>query len=172
MYAASTTSRKHKPLKYEPKSLNTRHNEILRLWHMGLPHSEIAKQVGCTVHVVKYVTGGELGQAKLAEMETMSDIDVSDLEREIRLMCPQVLEFYRGVIGGTEDGATPGLRFKVGSDILDRAGVSRVQKVKGAMLHGYVGRVGISNIKKRAREAGILDEEDAIDVEVTNAEGD
>jgi hypothetical protein len=71
------------------------------------------------------------------------------------------------------DSDLPNIKLKAATDILDRAGHAAVRTLRTENIHAHFTADEISDIKKRAREVGLLTdvmyEEDVIDVNSNQA---
>ena len=82
-------------------------------------------------------------------------------EMGVGLDSPQAVETLRdGIEGRLGGSAHDHLKLKAAESILDRAGYGRVSKVDSRVAVGYIKEVGIAEIKRRAREIGIVPEMD------------
>lgn len=139
------------------KRLQSRHREILRLAHTGLPHVQIAEQLGITAESVSRTVNSELGAQQLEVLEQGADLEAIDVKGRIDALQLPALDLLEKVLSGDIEEASVSLRVKTAQDMLDRGGNGAVKRVEGTLSGGYLVRVGVEEIKSRARDLGYLD---------------
>ena len=154
---------------YQPKQLNAKHDEILRLKLLGMSNRSIGEELGVTEVTVGYVVNSELGKMKLREMQDLSDLETCDIAREIKKAAPKAVRLLRDIVEDRVEGASVQLRVRTAQDLLSRAGHSPIQKSQ-VQTDSYMDVV--HSIKEKARAAGMLDPAECIDVVCEELEGE
>ncbi len=139
---------------FQLSELKDRHYEILRLAHLGLKYTEIAKRLDITHMTVSNTLKSELGQEQLDQLNTADDMDTIDVKKDIEDTQAEAVSLLKKVMTGDENipGINISLRLKAATELLDRGGNSRIQRIQGEVNHGYIGDLGLESIKERAKE--------------------
>lgn len=132
--------------KYQIKSLQERHKEVLRRLSLGQAPKTIAGDLGVTTSVVHYVKNSTLGKCELSLLQEGRNGSAMDITNQIKEMSPEALETLEDIMNN-EDSADA-VRAKVAMDLLDRAGHGAVKKQLS--MSGTLSQDDVENIKKRA----------------------
>ena len=141
------------PTKWSPKELNAKHEEIIRLAHIGMKHDQIAEEMGLSTQIVHMLLKTELAQRKLEELASFSQMETLDTHVEIQKASKEAVVYLSEVIRGKVE-TSASLRAKASMDMLDRAGYAPVRKIEKS-VSGYMVQVGLEKIISRAKELGI-----------------
>lgn len=115
------------PRAYEPKTLNARHHEILRLSLLGYSNKEIAGRLDCTPATVSNVLNSGLGREHSALLRAEADYNALETAKRIREISPKAIELVERLI--TDDDTPAAVRLRAAQDVLDRAGFAPVKNV-------------------------------------------
>lgn len=113
--------------KYQPKELNARHHEILRLALLGYSNVEIAKRVGCTPATVSIARNSNLGRQHAGLLKTEADRSALETAKRIRELAPDAIEAIQQIM--TDEEVPANVRLSAARDILDRAGYAAPKQV-------------------------------------------
>lgn len=150
---------------FQLKNLHAQHREILRRRHVGEKCKDIARDLGVSVSTVSHTVAGQLGMEHMERMAVASDLEIIDVRKELDRQVPKAVLLLADVMEGRvptpvlSEGQQPvplGLRMKAGESLLDRAGLSRIQKVQGQHAHIYLDKEAIERIKARGREMDLV----------------
>ena len=141
------------PTRWSPKELNEKHEEIIRLAHIGMKQEQIAEEMGLSAQIVHMLLKTELAQRKLEDLASFAEMDTLDTHAEIQKASKEAVVYLSEVIRGKVE-TSASLRAKASMDMLDRAGFSPVKKVEKS-VSGYMVQVGLEKIMNRAKELGI-----------------
>jgi len=144
------------------------HQEITRLIFLGMKNEEIAERLSVSPAMVSYTRNSQVIQDKLELMKGARDAEIIDLGKEIRAKAPKALKLLEEIVDGKEvNGQLPGinLRAKTAENWMDRAGYPAQKTGGGVHFHAHFTADELDDIKKRAKESGIV-----IDVGENNEE--
>ena len=129
------------------------HEEIIRRMTLGQKNIEIASAMNISPAQVSNVRNSPIIQDKLAIMKGARDAYTLDIARDIREFAPKALEVLKDIVNGQDASGLPigpGLKARVASDLLDRAGYAPVRNVSVQSVHAHLTRDDIEELKKRA----------------------
>jgi transcriptional regulator with XRE-family HTH domain len=137
---------------------------------LGLGNKEIASRLGVTPQTVSDVRNSPIVRDRLALLEASADAEAMDLKAETIRICQGSIKFLEEVQEGMDrgEGAPLHLRVRVAEGFMDRAVPKRVQ---GEFVHAHLTGEEIEDIKKRAREGGLIVNTTATEVEGGNNDG-
>ncbi len=141
------------------------HHEICRLALIGMKSIDIATHLNISPVTVSYVLRSPIVQRQIGQLEAVRDIDAIDASVEIKKLVPAAIKKMDDLM----DCGLPNVEIKAAADILDRAGYAAVKTLRTENIHAHFSADEISDIKKRAREVGLLTDniyEDAEIIEV------
>ena len=152
--------------RYEIKDIQHRHREIIRLAMLGMKQVDIAKALGITPQNVSTVLNSQPIVNELAKLHEVADKNVVDVNAEVKAMIPKALETHREIMEERKQVEVDGKQLEIyaydaptrqrsADRVLDMAGHSRIQRVQGEIVHGYLSLNEIEAIKRRA--ASIID---------------
>ncbi len=136
--------------RYTTQGLGDAHREIIRLYALGMPIQDIAAQMNCSRHHVRYVVNSPLGMLMREDLANRRDDAVVDVATTLAKMCPKAVELMGEVMEGKFDGASLPLRIRVCESILDRAGYGRVTKSENRNLNASLTAEDILMLQERA----------------------
>lgn len=136
-------------MSYEAQELASSHREILRLKVLGLSNLEVAEQLGVTPQTVCNVHRSSLGRQHIESLQTGRDNSVVQIREELEEMLPLALAAYEEVLAKKVD-TSPMQRIKVASEVMDRTGYGRIQKVVTANAANFATTEDIEQIKATA----------------------
>lgn len=146
------------PRAYEPKTLNARHHEILRLSLLGFSNKEIADKLGCTPATVSNTLNSGLGREHSAILRAEADASALETAKRIREISPKAIELIERLI--TDDEAPANVRLRAAQDALDRAGFAPVKNVNVSSMNVTLSGSDLDALKEtalqRARMNGIV----------------
>lgn len=132
---------------YDLKNLQERHMEICRRLALGQSKGDIARDLGITVLMVRYVERSTVGSQYLEAIRTGREVSTMSVQEQITELATPALEVIRQTIAGKmnmqlpdkETGTLkdtvvpimPALRIAAAKDILGRAGYVPPTKVSG-----------------------------------------
>lgn len=128
---------------YEPKKLNARHREIIRLHALGYKGTEIAHTVGCTPQLVYMVVNSPMGEAFLAEIESARTDSVEDVRERLKEMSPLAAEVFLDIMN---NGVKEHNRLKAAKTVLEMSGHRKNDSVNHNHIH--LTKEDIDDIKK------------------------
>ncbi len=137
--------------RWEPKELNERHHEIIRMKVKGSKNADIARALSITEVSVFQILRSTLAKQRIAELEMSADIEAIDIKEEIDKACAEAVLFRRDTMN--DPLAKMELREKISADFLDRGGFAKVTKIE-SNNRGYLG-VGLQVLIENAEKAGI-----------------
>ena len=158
--------------KYEITQLWSIHHEICRFALLGMKHIDIANHLQISPVTVSYVMRSSIVKRQMSQLQAVRDIDAIDIAKEIQEIAPKAVRKLDELIscGNTA------IEFKAATDVLDRAGHAAVRTLRTENIHAHFSADEIADIKKRAKEVGLLTDsiynnnEEIIDV-VSSAQG-
>lgn len=140
------------PSRYELQKVKNKHRRIAEDVVLGGKDKDIAAKHGVTPQMVAYTRESALVQQYLGFMEGAIQADTLELAREIRELAPYALRVMETIM--LNPSTDNKLRAGLAQDILDRAGHGAVKQM--AVAHGHLSAADIDDIKKRARNAGVV----------------
>lgn len=152
---------------YNLQKLNAKHKEIIRLIALGHKDVEIAEMCNCTSAMVKYTRESPVAQRKIELLQGRRDSSAVDIRKRIQAMAPIALDKMQQMLED-EDGSES-VRSKIAQDILDRAGFDPVHKTLDV---GKYTEERIQELKQRARDNGLIVDEDIEEAEYEEQNGD
>lgn len=162
------------PQKWEPKTLNPRHREIMRRLLEGASYKMIAEEMGIHTQTVMLVATSKLFQSEIAKMEAEADFNVI---KKAEALSSEALDTLKNIM---RFGKSELARKSSADSILDRAGYGKIEKKIVGIVNGEdVIRelnkqrrdsiIGQSNGNSRARATSVTS--DKLDTEsITDAE--
>lgn len=153
----------HKP--YQIEQMWELHHEVCRLALIGMKQIDIANHLGVSPVMVSYTLRSPLVQRQLNHLKAVRDLEAIDVSKEIQELAPRAVKVLEELM----ENELPNIKLKAATDVLDRAGHAAVRTLRTENIHAHFTADEISDIKKRAREVGLLTdvmyEEDVIDVD-------
>ncbi len=138
---------------YDLKNLQERHMEICRRLALGQSKGDIARDLGITVVMVRYVEVSTLGSQYLENIRTGREVSTMSISEQITELAPSALDVIRQTIAGkmkmelpdkdtgkmkeTVIPIMPALRIAAAKDLLGRAGHVAPTKVTGDINHNH-----------------------------------
>lgn len=143
---------------YEPKQLNARHHEILRLNLLGMSNIDIAKQLGCTPATVSTVLNSRLGKVQATVFKEGADADAMQVAKRIRELAPKAVALMNEII--ENEDMPSAVRLRAAQDMLDRAGFAPTKQVSVNATQINLSGQDLEKLKQialdRARHNGIV----------------
>ena len=118
------------PTKWEPKSLNPRHREIMRRLLEGANYRTIAEEMGLHVQTIMLVATSKLFISELSKMEAEADFNVI---KRAETLSHEALDTLKNIM---RFGKSELARKSSADSILDRAGYSKVEKKLVGIVNG------------------------------------
>ena len=137
--------------KYDAKEVYVKHEEIIRLTHLGHSQRDIQRMTGIPSSTISTCLRSDIIQDRLADLSNGADDDVRTISGRIADLQAPALDYLESVMDG-EQGANVNLRAKTAMDLMEMGGNGKVTKVEGKHLHGVVGEGGLERIQQRAFE--------------------
>jgi len=137
---------------YQVEQMWELHHEVCRLALIGMKQVDIATHLGVSPVMVSYTLRSPIVQRQLNQLKAVRDIDAIDVAKEIQALAPRAVR----VLDELMDSDLPNIKLKAATDILDRAGHAAVRTLRTENIHAHFTADEISDIKKRAREVGLL----------------
>jgi predicted transcriptional regulator len=110
--------------RFEPKSLQPRHRNIMRLQLANFNKKEIAEMVGLSEAAVGYITNSDIYKSELSKLEqeinTKLVDEALDVRKEISALSKKAILELKAIL--YNESANPKLKADVAFDILDRDG--------------------------------------------------
>ena len=131
------------------------HEEIIRRLTVGQKNVDIARAMDLTETQVSNVRNSPIIQERLAIMKGARDASTIDIARDIREFAPKALKLLKEIVQGegtTGQLASPGLKARVASDFLDRAGYAPIKSIDVRSVHAHLTREDIEELKSRATQ--------------------
>lgn len=113
--------------KYQPKQLNEKHHEILRLAMLGYSNVEIATRLACTPATVSIVRNSGLGRQQSSLLKAEADHSALETAKRIRELAPDAIDAIQQIMLNEEMPAN--VRLSAAKDVLDRAGYAAPKQV-------------------------------------------
>lgn len=146
--------------RYEVKDIQARHREMVRMSLLGMKQTSIAAELGVTPQSVSNALNSQPVIQVMATLQEKADEKALSTKERLDELCPAAIRTFEEImtekvdIEGTlvykYDGP---LRKSTASDVLDRAGYGRIQRIQGQVVHGFLSPDDIEDIKRRARES-------------------
>lgn len=157
-YQSSDRRRSSLPRAYEPKRLNERHHQILRMSLLGYSNIAIAKALGCTPATVSNAVNSGLGRQHSSLLRAAADSQAIEVAKSIRQLAPQAIGVIEDIL---QDSDCPSaVRLRAAQDALDRAGFAPVKRVDVNNTQLRLTAEDLEGIKsaalKRAQESGLV----------------
>ena len=153
----------HKP--YQIEQMWELHHEVCRLALIGMKQVDIANHLGVSPVMVSYTLRSPIVQRQLNQLKAVRDLEAIDVSKEIQELAPRAVKVLEELM----ENELPNIKLKAATDVLDRAGHAAVRTLRTENIHAHFTADEITDIKKRAREVGLLTdaiyEEDSIDVD-------
>jgi len=144
--------------RYEIKDIQHRHREIIRMSLAGMKNVAIAATLGITPQNVCDALRSQPIVEEMAKLQEKADERAIDFHKEIKRLVPKALETHEEIL--TERRITDKgnevyrydapVRQRSADRILDSAGLGRIQRIQGEVVHGFLSHDDIEVIKKRA----------------------
>lgn len=113
--------------RYQPKQLNEKHHEILRLAMLGYSNVDIAERLSCTPATVSIVRNSGLGKQHASLLRAEADYSALETAKRIRELAPDAIEAIQQIM--MDDEMPANVRLSAAKDILDRAGYGAPKQV-------------------------------------------
>lgn len=136
--------------RYQPKQLNERHHEILRLAMLGYSNTEIAARLSCTPATVSIVRNSGLGRQQTSLLRAEADHSALETAKRIRELAPDALEAVREIMMNEDMPAN--VRLSAAKDVLDRAGFAATKQVKVSSTNVHLTGDDLDSLKTIALE--------------------
>lgn len=144
--------------KYQPKQLNEKHHEILRLAMLGYSNVDIAKRLSCTPATVSTVRNSGLGRMQASLLKAEADHSAIETAKRIRELAPDALEAIQMLMRDEE--APAHVRLSAAKDLLDRAGYAAPKQVNVSSTHVSLSGEDLEGLKaialQRAQMNGLV----------------
>lgn len=142
--------------KYQVEQLWDIHHEIVRLALTGMKHVEIAEFLGVSPVTVSYTLRSPIVMRQLEQMRAVRDLGAIDVAKEIAALAPRAVQ----VLGELLECEAANIRKGAADSLLDRAGYAAVQRIKADVSISHFTAAEIIDIKKRAKDIGLMIEAD------------
>jgi len=138
--------------KYEIQNIWDTHREIMRYLVMGqFTGVQIAEMCNVTPVTVSNVMNSAICKRQMELMRAERDLDAVDVAKRIQEISPIALQTLEELMcEGTET-----TRFKVATDLLDRAGHSAVHTLRTENFSAQLTKDDILEIRERAKNMGL-----------------
>jgi len=159
--ADTVSNRANDRCRYQVQSIQDRTREMSRLTLLGLSNKAIAERLQISKRQVAAIRNSSLFRQYVDELNALRDQAFIDNTEELEQLIPYAIDTYREVLEKQE--GTPTLRVKVAGQVLDRTGLSAIQRsvVQKADLH--LTAQDLLEIRERA-QATKKRQQEAIDV--------
>jgi len=137
---------------YQIEQMWSVHHEITRLALIGMKQVDIANHLNISPVTVSYTLRSPIVQEQLKNMRAVRDLEAVDISKEIQELAPKAVKVLETLL----DDSVANIQLKAAQDILDRAGFAAVKTIRTENLHAHLTADEILDIKKRAREVGLL----------------
>jgi len=138
------------------------HHEVCRLALIGMKQIDIANHLGVSPVMVSYTLRSPIVRRQLDQLKAVRDIEAIDISKEIQELAPRAVKVLEELMNGD----LPNLKYKAAADVLDRAGFAAVHTLRTENIHAHFTADEIADIKKRAKEVGLLTNINTIDMEM------
>lgn len=144
--------------RYQPKKLNERHHNILRLHLLGYSNKQIAERLGCTPASVSIAVNSNLGRLQAGLMRAEVDNGAIEAAKRIRALAPKAIDVIEETMSDEE--VPYAVRLRAAQDALDRAGFGAVKRVDTRSMSVSLSSDDLEELKAsalaRARENGLV----------------
>lgn len=140
--------------KYQIEQMWDLHHEVCRLALIGMKQVDIANHLGVSPVMVSYTLRSPIVRRQLDQMNASRNLDALDVAQEIKNLAPKAVQILEEMM----DSELPNIKLKAATDILDRAGHAAVKTLRTENIHAHFSTDEIADIKKRAKEVGLLTE--------------
>lgn len=137
---------------YQIEQMWELHHEVCRLALIGMKQVDIANHLGVSPVMVSYTLRSPIVQRQLNQLKAVRDLDAIDVSKEIQELAPRAVKVLEELM----ENELPNIKLKAATDILDRAGHAAVRTLRTENIHAHFTADEITDIKKRAREVGLL----------------
>lgn len=155
--------------RYQPKKLNERHHNILRLHLLGYSNKQIAERLGCTPASVSIAVNSNLGRLQAGLMRAEVDNGAIEAAKRIRALAPKAIDVIEETMSDEE--VPYAVRLRAAQDALDRAGFGAVKRVDTRSMSVSLSSDDLEELKAsalaRARENGLVVDEPASTIDIT-----
>ena len=147
---------------YQIEQMWDLHHEVCRLALIGMKQVDIASHLGVSPVMVSYTLRSPIVRRQMDAMQADRNLEAIDVAQEIKDLAPKAVQVLEEMMNGD----LPNLKLKAATDILDRAGHAAVKTLRTENLHAHFTSEEIQDIKRRAKEVGLL--ADVIDLEASD----
>ena len=147
---------------YQIEQMWDLHHEVCRLALIGMKQVDIAAHLGVSPVMVSYTLRSPIVRRQMDAMQADRNLEAIDVAQEIKTLAPKAVQVLEEMMNGD----LPNLKLKAATDILDRAGHAAVKTLRTENLHAHFTSEEIQDIKRRAKEVGLL--ADVIDLEASD----
>ena len=140
---------------YDPPSLSSRHMEVIRLHTCGVSDAEIADEIGLSSRTVRSIVTSELGRTKVAELQSLADIDTADVIAVLNESMVDAALVYGDIFQERRSGPQAALALRAAADLLDRTGVPRQTQSTVQVNAAYSVKHDLTDLKAKAAELNI-----------------
>ena len=147
---------------YQIEQMWDLHHEVCRLALIGMKQVDIAAHLGVSPVMVSYTLRSPIVRRQMDAMQADRNLEAIDVAQEIKNLAPKAVQVLEEMMNGD----LPNLKLKAATDILDRAGHAAVKTLRTENLHAHFTSEEIQDIKRRAKEVGLL--ADVIDLEASD----
>jgi len=140
---------------YDPPSLSGRQLEVIRLHTLGIPNEEIAEEIGLSPRVVKSIVTSELGRTKVAELQSLADIDTADVISVLNESMVDAALVYGDIFQDRRSGPQAALALRAAADLLDRTGIPKQTQSTIQVNAAYSVKHSLVELKAKAAELNI-----------------
>ena len=110
------------------------HREIARRLVLGEKASSVCLDLNMSPSRMSIIINSPLFKLELRRLEQARDADTVDVTKTLRELSPVALEVVERTMYMAKSES---LRFNAAQDVLDRAGVAKVSKLVGQVIHDY-----------------------------------
>lgn len=136
------------PQKYEPRSLNPTHREIIRLHVLGMTRKKISDDLKVSEPMVSYTINSTLGEQHIEALQKIQDGETLDMQAEFRKDAPLAHAVLKSIMADTEEHT--GNRLRAAQDLLDRGGYKPSSNINVSKVSCHLDGDAISKIRERA----------------------
>lgn len=131
------------PEQYNPKKLNAKHREIIRLTALGYKGVMIAKMLSVTPQTVYNITNSPLGESLLQEIENARTGNVKDVRDRLQEASPLAVEL---VVDIMSDGKSEKNKLRAALKVLEMTGHKPGENHQH--VHTHLSKDDIDDIKE------------------------
>lgn len=131
---------------YEVKTVQVRHQAMIRLKAAGLTNIEIAEILKVTPQNVSDVLNSPLVQDRLSELQGDLDNNLIEAHKNLERLAINATEHCRKILQDEVESSQT-LKTKVALEVLDRIGLGKTHKVESKSLSYSLTRKDIEEIK-------------------------